>query len=424
MGYLMPGIKISDLPSAAAALDAMQLEVNDAGVSRRVTVGQVRPALATVATTGAYSDLSGRPTLGTAAAADTGAFATSAQGALADSAVQPGALATVATSGAYTDLSGTPALATVATTGAYTDLNGRPSLATVATTGAYADLSGRPTLGTAAATDATAYATAAQGALADTAVQPGDDAADLGSGAALDGYVLTADGAGGAAWEVASGGGGGGATDYVRTRSGTTQDIFAMADDWNDAAVTFTGIQLNVTDTASNAASNLLDLRIGGVSRFRVEKNGEPTFGSGGTRTRAIFNTSAAAEIQVGNTPIMAFSSFRLGASVASNHFIGWAGGGNNAPAQPPDIELRRDAAYTLAQRLGTNAQAFNIYNTFTNASNHERARMGWAGNAFQIRPEAAGTGVVRVLHISGLPTSDPGPGILWNDAGTVKVGS
>ena len=44
-------------------------------------------------------------------------------------------------------------------------------LATVATTGAYADLSGLPTLGTAAATSAADYATAAQGALADTAVQ-------------------------------------------------------------------------------------------------------------------------------------------------------------------------------------------------------------------------------------------------------------
>ena len=72
-------------------------------------------------------------------------------------------------------------------------------LATVATTGAYTDLSGRPTLGTAAATASTDYATAAQGTLAATAVQPADDAADLGSGAATDGYVLTADGAGGAA---------------------------------------------------------------------------------------------------------------------------------------------------------------------------------------------------------------------------------
>jgi len=132
--------------------------------------------------------------LGTAAVENVGAFATSAQGTLADSAVQPGDLATVATTGAYSDLSGRPTLgdlaskssisngdvasdaaialsklatdplaranhsgtqaantitglATVATSGAYSDLSGRPSLATVATTGAYADLSGRPTLG-------------------------------------------------------------------------------------------------------------------------------------------------------------------------------------------------------------------------------------------------------------------------------------
>jgi hypothetical protein len=51
---------------------------------------------------------------------------------------------------------------------------GRASLelAAVAASGAYGDLSGRPILGTAAATDATAYATAAQGGKADTAVQP------------------------------------------------------------------------------------------------------------------------------------------------------------------------------------------------------------------------------------------------------------
>lgn len=45
-------------------------------------------------------------------------------------------------------------------------------LATVATTGSYNDLSDLPTLGTAAAQNTTAFATAAQGALANTAVQP------------------------------------------------------------------------------------------------------------------------------------------------------------------------------------------------------------------------------------------------------------
>ena len=87
--------------------------------------------------------------LGTAATTAATAYATSAQGTLAASATQPGDLATVATSGSYNDLSNLPTLFS----------------------GAYADLTGKPTLGTAAATASTAYATAAQGATADSALQ-------------------------------------------------------------------------------------------------------------------------------------------------------------------------------------------------------------------------------------------------------------
>jgi len=76
-------------------------------------------------------------------------FATAAQGATADSALQPGAQIP------------------------WTDVTGKPSFAAVATSGAYADLSGRPTLGTAAAANVGDFATSAQGALADTALQPG-----------------------------------------------------------------------------------------------------------------------------------------------------------------------------------------------------------------------------------------------------------
>lgn len=62
-------------------------------------------------------------------------------------------------------------------------------LATVATTGDYDDLSNKPTLGTASAEDTSAFATAAQGTLADSATQPGD----LGTAAAEDvGYFATA----------------------------------------------------------------------------------------------------------------------------------------------------------------------------------------------------------------------------------------
>lgn len=66
---------------------------------------------------GDYNDLSNKPTLGTAASQNSTAFATAAQGAKADTAVQPGDLADVATSGDYGDLINTPDLSNIPSTG-------------------------------------------------------------------------------------------------------------------------------------------------------------------------------------------------------------------------------------------------------------------------------------------------------------------
>lgn len=103
------------------------------------------PALAAVATSGDYADLSGKPSLFDGAYASLTGKPTLFDGAYASLTDAP-VLATVATSGAYADLSGKPALFD----GAYGSLTGAPSLATVATSGAYADLSGKPTLATVA----------------------------------------------------------------------------------------------------------------------------------------------------------------------------------------------------------------------------------------------------------------------------------
>lgn len=62
------------------------------------------------------------------------------------------ALADVASSGNYADLTGTPNLSLVAISGSYSDLTGKPTLSTVATTGQYIDLQNKPTLSTVANT--------------------------------------------------------------------------------------------------------------------------------------------------------------------------------------------------------------------------------------------------------------------------------
>jgi hypothetical protein len=98
---------------------------------------------------GALADTATQPgDLGTAAAEDVGYFATAAQGALADSAVQPGDLATVATTGSYNDLTDLP----TAGSGTVT------SVALSVPTGL--SVSGSPvtTTGTLAVTYATGYA--------------------------------------------------------------------------------------------------------------------------------------------------------------------------------------------------------------------------------------------------------------------------
>ena len=145
-------------------------------------------------------------------------------------------LATVATSGSYSDLSNKPTIPAAqvnsdwsASTGLAQILN-KPTLSAVATSGSYSDLSGKPTLGTAAATNSTDYATAAQGALAATASQPGHthSLADLTQSSATSGQVPTWNGTAWVAQTPAAGG-----VTSVAGRTGavtlTTADISGLS---------------------------------------------------------------------------------------------------------------------------------------------------------------------------------------------------
>ncbi len=55
------------------------------------------------------------------------------------------------------------------------------------------------------------------------------------------------------------------------------QFIYLMTDTWNSGATDFAGIHLDVTDSASAAASRLIDLKINGASKFKVQKDGSVT---------------------------------------------------------------------------------------------------------------------------------------------------
>lgn len=118
---------------------------------------------------------------------------------------------------------------------------------------------------------------------------------------------------------------------------------------------------------------------------------------------------------------------FEEGVTVYGSGKIGFSAGANTTGfSAATDVSLFRDAANTLAQRNGTAAQTKRLYGTFTDASNYRRLTQTMStGGVAEIKPEGAGTGVSgNVLHISGLPIANPGPGILWNNAGTPAIGT
>jgi hypothetical protein len=155
--------------------------------------------------------------------------------------------------------------------------------------------------------------------------------------------------------------------------------IYDLADTWNASGTTFTAIKMNVTDTASATASLLMDLQVGGSSQFKVQKNGTTTFSNG-----AIL--SAAAGLDLATNSITRSGAIAFGVSA--------------------DLVILRDAANTLAQRNGVNAQAFNLYNTYTDASNYERGFMRFVSNVLTIGAEAAGTGTNRLIRFASAAPS------------------
>lgn len=136
------GAMQAQIDDLTALVDSLQSQIN--GLAAVATTGKYsdlsgKPNLATVATTGSYNDLTDVPSGG-------GGGGGSYSDADAIAAVRT-ILHPVAESGNYNHLNSRPSLKPVATSGKYSDLTGKPALATVATTGSYYDLVDEPSGG-------------------------------------------------------------------------------------------------------------------------------------------------------------------------------------------------------------------------------------------------------------------------------------
>ena len=168
-----------------------------------------------------------------------------------------------------------------------------------------------------------------------------------------------------------------------------------IAETWNNVSTTFTAIRANVTDTSSAAGSLLMDLQVGGVSQFSMNKSGTLTVG----------NAAGSGGLRITNAG--SIQPFLSRVPADGGLLLGSVGGSPPIYITQNDLAIAREAADTLAQRRGTNAQTSRIYNTYTDASNYERGVIGWTANALQIGTEALGTGTRRPININYSTTID-----------------
>ncbi|MDO8729280.1 MAG: NYN domain-containing protein, partial [bacterium] len=102
-----------------------------------------------------------------------------------------------------------------------------------------------------------------------------------------------------------------------------------------------------------------------------------------------------------GDTAVAAFGRFGWGLTVAKSSSIGWTSS-DNAVTGTIDVNLNRDAAYTLALKGGTAAQTFNIYATTTDTSNYERLSIAATNNLYTFGSQVAGYGTARNFNFTG----------------------
>lgn len=201
---------------------------------------------------------------------------------------------------------------------------------------------------------------------------------------------------------------------------------------WNNAAVAFGGLQVAITDTASAAGAlpfQVLGGAAGTTNLFSVDKSGNgvyagnitiPSSGLVAYGARSRIASPADGQITLFNATQTGFTRLNFGGTTSG--FPALSSVGTTLIAQLADGSgvtglragligfgasggpiLTSDGTDILAQRNGTNAQSFRVYNTYTDASNYERGVFDWSttANSLTIGTAAAGTGSTRALNIS-----------------------
>lgn len=178
----------------------------------------------------------------------------------------------------------------------------------------------------------------------------------------------------------------------------TTSRPLNIKQTWNNAGLTAVGLCVDITNTASNSNSRGFAVKINGSTVASVGADGY-VYANGilATASTSYFsNLSLSGIIQL---------------PASSNAYIGTNGG---FPAYIM-LAAAEGTNYSVAIKNSTNACKLRVYGSTTGP---KYLQIEHDGTNAKI---TASSGSVL---ISNLPTSNPGPGILWNNAGTPAIGT
>lgn len=145
----------------------------------------------------------------------------------------------------------------------------------------------------------------------------------------------------------------------------TSNPVFNLSQTWNSSGVTFTGLKLNVTNTASAAGSLLADLQVGGASKFTIDKGGKALSVSQsgvslGWTSSYGFQYNSGADGSIINTVLNGTAAISMvagaggGIFVVSNNLFAFTNSTSNSSYSAADSGFARNAAGVIEVNSGT----------------------------------------------------------------------
>ena len=189
---------------------------------------------------------------------------------------------------------------------------------------------------------------------------------------------------------------------FVTTLTSVSNPGIKVNQTWNNSSVTFTGIYENITDTASASGSKLIDLQVGGISKFSVTKTGDLSANNLSVSGFSVSNISVGNGSFSGNVLV---SGNITGGNLITSGVVSATGnitGGNLVTAG--NVSAGNVSATLLTGTLTTNAQP-NITSVGTLTSLAVTGNVT-AGNVY------ANSGTIGASLLTGTLTTNAQPNI------------